>query len=200
MTTHLTTEQLLACREPGLEPGVVAARTHLEACAGCQAELQRLDQVKARLKALPTLRPARDNWALIQQRLRTERRARWRTRLAAGSMAFAAGVALMLMVRTELREDAGQATAIHEAMQRSSQLEQVIQQYNPDTRVVDGQSQLVAGQLEDRIAVLDRELERAQLLEAREREDALLRLWRQRVGLLDALVDVHLTRAQAVGF
>jgi hypothetical protein len=198
--THLTTDELLACREPGLEPGVAQARAHLEGCAECRAELDRLDQVKAQLRALPTLRPARDHWDAVRTRVRAERRQRIMTRAVAGTIAFAAGVALMLMVRTRAMEDAGQEMAITEAMHRSSQLEQVLQQYNPDERVVDGRSQLVAGQLEDRIAVVDRELERAQLLEAREREQELLRLWRQRVGLLDALVDVHLTRAQAVGF
>jgi hypothetical protein len=32
------------------------------------------------------------------------------------------------------------------------------------------------------------------------RETESLRLWRERVGLLDALVDVHVTRAGYVGF
>lgn len=197
---HPTTDQLLACHEPGLEPGVASARAHLEACPECQAELRRLDQVKARLRALPTLRPARDNWPVIRAAAAAERRRRRVVKVLTGSLAFAAGVALMLFLRTRSTQAEGQAMAIDAAMARSSQLEQVIQAYDPDQRVVDGRTQLVAGQLEDRIAVVDRELERAQLLAARDREEALLRLWRQRVGLLDALVDVHLTRAQAVGF
>jgi hypothetical protein len=32
------------------------------------------------------------------------------------------------------------------------------------------------------------------------RQEAALRLWKERVGLLNALVDVHATRARAVGF
>jgi hypothetical protein len=32
------------------------------------------------------------------------------------------------------------------------------------------------------------------------RRQEALRLWRERVGLLNALVDVHVTRARAVGF
>jgi len=39
----------------------------------------------------------------------------------------------------------------------------------------------------------------AQLLRARERDTALLNLYRERIGLLDALMDVHVTRASNVG-
>jgi len=57
----------------------------------------------------------------------------------------------------------------------------------------------MAGELEDRIALVDRQLEMAQLMDPESSETALLRLWRERVGLLDALVDVHLTRASRIG-
>ena len=39
----------------------------------------------------------------------------------------------------------------------------------------------------------------AELLERQPRDDQLLKLWRERVGLLDALVDVHVTSASNVG-
>ena len=45
----------------------------------------------------------------------------------------------------------------------------------------------------------DPQLEMAQLLRARERDTALLNLYRERIGLLDALMDVHVTRASNVG-
>jgi hypothetical protein len=46
---------------------------------------------------------------------------------------------------------------------------------------------------------VDRELEMADLLEHQSRNEQVLKLWRERVGLLDALVDVHVTRASNVG-
>jgi hypothetical protein len=46
---------------------------------------------------------------------------------------------------------------------------------------------------------VDRELEMAELQEQQTRDQQLLKLWRERVGLLDALVDVHVTRASNVG-
>ncbi len=198
--THLSVEQLLACREPGLEPGTAAARAHLDACPACQAEATRLDQRAARLRALPTLRPARDHWTVVRERLTAEGRRRTARRAVSAGLALAAGVALMVLLRGQAGESPGNEVAISEAMARSSQLEQLIQSYNPDQRVTNGRTVQMAGQLEDRIAVLDRELEMAQLRSTADRDDRLLRLWRQRVGLLDALVDVHLTRAQAVGF
>jgi len=198
--THLTVEQLLACREAGQEPGVAAARAHLDACSLCLAEATRLDQRAARLRALPSLRPARDNWTVVRDRLTAQHRRRLVRRAAVAGLALAAGITLVVVLRVQAGAPRHEV-AISEAMTRSSQLEQLIQSYNPDQRVTDGRTVQVAGQLEDRIAVLDRELEMAQLLDVpRDRDDRLLRLWRQRVGLLDALVDVHLTRARAVGF
>jgi hypothetical protein len=91
------------------------------------------------------------------------------------------------------------AMALDQIMAESNRLEAAIQSYNPEARVTDGLTARVAGELENRIARVDRQLELAQMLGAEERDRQLLRLWRERVGLLDALVDVHLTRASRVG-
>jgi hypothetical protein len=84
-------------------------------------------------------------------------------------------------------------------MARSRALETALDRYDPESRVLDGRTAGIAQELEDRIARVDRELEMAELTERRAREGELLRLWRERVGLLDALVDVHVTRASNVG-
>jgi hypothetical protein len=65
--------------------------------------------------------------------------------------------------------------------------------------VLDGRTAGIAQQLEDRIARVDRELEMAERIERQSRDAELLKLWRERVGLLDALVDVLVTRASHVG-
>jgi hypothetical protein len=88
---------------------------------------------------------------------------------------------------------------ISRAMDRSHRLEQALDSYDPDSRVTDGVTAQAAGELEDRIADIDHQLEDAQMLDNSARDDALLRLWRERIGLLDALVDVHVTRASNVG-
>lgn len=198
--SHLTLDQLVALREPGLEPGLASARDHLSACLACQAEAARLDQRSNRLRALPSLRPARDQWPMLQQKLVAERRRRRLRWGAMAGLAAAASVAGVVAVRHRDRHQDAAQLAIDSVMSRSSQLEQLIQSYHPEARVTDGLTARVAGQLEDRIAQVDQQLEVAQLETSRQRDAQLLRLWRQRVGLLDALVDVHLTRASQVGF
>ncbi len=201
--SHLTIDQLVALREPGLEPGDQAARAHLDACDACRGELDRLHQRVARLKALPTLRPARDRWPAVQLQLAAERQASrlQRTRrIAFASLAAAASIALAVSVGgVNGPEPAAATTEISRAMERSRVLEEAIDFYNPDARVLDGRTARVAEEIEDRIASLDRELELLDVTPNAAGETRQLELWRERVGLLDALVDVHVTRASNVG-
>jgi hypothetical protein len=203
---HLTMDTLVSMREPGSEPGQAAAREHLDGCSHCQAELERLHQRVARLKALPTLRPGRDRWPETKARFQADRR-RLRTRVAGlAGLAAAASVALALSVG-ELSE-AGMANPqpvmrvgeLSQVMERSQLLESALNDYNPEGRVLDGGTARIAGELEDRIARLDRELEMAELQSQQQTtNEDLLRLWRERVGLLDALVDVRVARASNAG-
>jgi hypothetical protein len=198
--THLSMAELLALREPASSPGTEAGREHLAACAECRAELDRLHQRVARLKALTSLRPARDQWPVVRDRLRAERRRRQQRWIGVGGLALAASIALALVVSDLVRPKGLVAsTEISEAMARSHDLEQALNSYNPDNRATDGLTARVAGELEDRIGTIDRQLEMAQMLDPQEGQRELLRLWRERVGLLDALVDVHVTRASDVG-
>ena len=199
--THLTIDELVQLREPGLEPGVASLRAHLESCSLCQAEANRLDQRSNRLKALNSLRPARDHWPAIEHKFKVQQRRTLVRRIGWMGLAAAAGFALMLVIRSHrLAQEPVDQVAINEAMQRSQELEQLIHSYNPDARVVDGRTVRVAGELEDRIALVDQQLEVARQLNVGRRDHEMLGLWRQRVGLLNALVDVHMTRASAVGY
>lgn len=200
MSAHLSLEQLLALREPGVEPGTTEARDHLDRCAACAEEFRRLEQRAARLRALPALRPSRDQWAAVQGRLAAERRRRWARWAGVGSVALAASLLAAVVVRdlaAPARLEA--STELGSVMAQSRVLEEAIRAYGPEARVVDGYTAAVAGQLEERIARLDRELESSQFLDEAERQDVMVQLWRERVGLLDALVDVHLASASNVG-
>ncbi|HET8762414.1 MAG TPA: hypothetical protein VFM12_03310 [Gemmatimonadales bacterium] len=204
--THLSMEQLLALREPASEPGQLALREHVASCSTCSAEFDRLHQRTARLKALPVLRPARDMWAPVALRRRAEARARRLRRGALMGLAAAASIAAVVLVGPHVlpshTNDGGvTAAAIQEAQAQSATLEQVLDAYNPNGRVINGRTAGVAQVLEDRIAQVDQRLQAAEmapdpLMQDQERLD----LWRQRVGLMDALVDVHVTRASSVGF
>jgi hypothetical protein len=200
VSAHLSLEQLIELREPGVEPGTAEARAHLAACATCAEEFRRLEQRAARLRALPALRPSRDHWRAVQARLDAERRQR-RVRWAGmGSVALAASLLAAVVVRDLTAPAPLEAsTELGSVMAQSRMLEEAIRAYGPEARVVDGYTATVAGELEERIARLDRQLESSQFLEADERHDVMVQLWRERVGLLDALVDVHLASASNVG-
>ncbi len=197
--SHLSMDALLSLRETGLEPGDAAARDHLQACAACQAELERLHQRVARLKALPALRPSRDRWPQVAARVRAERRERQMRVGGLIGLAAAASIAIAVTLGTSSSGPQVRNPEIAQAMERSQALESALSQYDPDARVLDGRTAGIAEELEDRIARVDHELEMAELQERQRGDDQLLRLWRERVGLLDALVDVHVTRASNVG-
>lgn len=207
---HLTMDELLALREPGREPGVAAARAHVEACAACRAELDRLDQRVARLRALPALRPARDGWPAVQARLAAERRVRVVRWAGVAGLAAAAAAVLVVSVRRDpaLAERqlvaasslAAEPATLDSMKARSQALEAVVGRFEPGQGVVDGRTARLAAELEDRIATVDAQLQTVDLLpDAAERVNRSLPLWRERVGLLGALVDVHVTRASNVG-
>jgi DNA repair exonuclease SbcCD ATPase subunit len=197
--THLSMEALLSLREPGTEPGVAAAREHLDQCSVCQAELDRLHQRVARLKALPALRPSRDRWPDTAARFRAERLRRRTRQVGLAGLAAAASVALALTVLDRPQPVETNPNQITQAMERSQALESALSEYNSEARVLDGRTARIAQELEDRIALLDRRLEMTELSPEQARDQELLRLWRERVGLLDALVDVHVTRASNAG-
>jgi hypothetical protein len=197
--THPSLEALLNLREPGAEPGVAATREHVDQCPHCQAEVDRLHQRVARLKALAPLRPGRDRWPETAARFRADRRRR-RTRVVGFTgLAAAASVVLALSVGRLSHPIAANAEQLSQAMERSRALESALSAYNPEGRVLDGRTAGIAQELEDGIARVDRELEVAELSRQQARDEELLKLWRERVGLLDALVDVHVTRASNAG-
>ena len=202
--THLTMEQLLALREPGLEPGVQGWRDHAEACELCRAELDRLDQRVARLRALPALAPARNRFAEVRARAQADRRRRRAVVFSLSGLALAATVALAVVLSPGAAGTPAPALTdqqeLEDIIARSQSLEGAIQAYDPDRRVTDGRTAMVAASLEERLALVDRQLQMVDFADQSVRQQEALRLWRERVGLLNALVDVHVTRARAVGF
>jgi hypothetical protein len=208
---HLTMDELLELREPGLEPGTAAAREHFAACPVCQAESDRLDQRVARLKALPAPRPARDQFPLVRSRFVAEQRKRRIYVGGAGALALAAVLALAVVLRPDDRglpvRLGGVTPALEESnelsrvMARSQQLEETLRRYDVENRSIDGRTATIAARLEDQLGTLDRQIEVLGAIERfdPERQMHRLRLWRERVGLLDALVDVHVTRASYAG-
>lgn len=190
---HCTMEDLGALRAGEAS---VWARRHITTCATCQAELELLYQRVSQLKALPALRPPRDRWPAVQATLRAERSRRRRTVGAwSGSLALAAALAGILLVQPW--SQGGKLHAeLSQAKQQSATLEDSLQQYDIEGRVLSGRAAAVVAELEDRISAIDGTLAQRQL-ETQEAE--LVKLWQQRVDLMRELKNVRATRARYVG-
>lgn len=188
---HCTMDDLLALQS---SEGAAWARQHVEDCAACRAELDALYQRVAGLKALPALRPPRDRWNVVRAAVVAERAHR-RRRWGSLGLAAAAGLAGILVIRP-IVGDKVYADELAQAKQQSAQLESTLRAYDNDGRVVSGRSAALCAQLEEQIAALDGQLTQSAL---DEQDRALLDLWRQRVGLMQQLVTVKVTRAAYVG-
>lgn len=185
---HCTMDDLVALRDGA---GSVWARKHVPACPACQAELDGLYQRVAQLKALPAVRPARDRWPLVRAGLRAERQDR---RRVVGALGLAAAAVLAAVIVFRPTNSYGEDLA--RAKDASAQLESRLQDLQPGSRVMSGRAAALAATLEDQIAVIDRELARTQ---AAARDAQLVKLWQQRVDLMNQLYTVHVTRAAYVG-
>jgi hypothetical protein len=192
-TRHGTGEELLALRDG---EGSAWTREHVAVCARCAAELERLQQVRARLRALPSFAPPRDVWPVVLQGARVERR---RSRISGWSGAVAAA-AVVVLAFTVLRHSAPpppEDLALQKAMAESAAMEQMFQSLHPDRRALNGQAAGVVADLEDQLARVDAALNDTTTW--RSDPVRVAGLWKQRAGLLSALVDVHQTRATVAG-
>jgi hypothetical protein len=189
---HGTIEELLALRDG---EGSAWVREHVAMCVACAAELRRLEQVRAELRALPSFAPPRDRWRVVEGTLRRERRIR-RVSLSAGVLA-AAAVVVLSFVGLRGPSPSPDDAALQQAMAESATMEQVFKALRPDQRALSGQTASVVADLEARLARVDAALSDPSAVRAA--PDRIAELWKQRAGLLSALVDVHETRATYAG-
>lgn len=206
MDTHLTMEELLAARAGEATPAV---RAHLDECDVCRRASDALAQRIAALRALPARRPPRDRWPIIRDGGRAIRRRRRLRRLGVG-LATAATLALAAVGVRAWRGNASSgtvaeavqpATEIAQLVQQSQALEAQLRQYDPVGRVVNGRTASAVADLENRIATVDAGITHVgSAPRAPDNEAQLVNLWRDRVDLMHALVNVHETNATYVGF
>jgi hypothetical protein len=191
---HATAEELLALRDG---EGHVWTKAHVETCAACGAELYRLEQVRAQLRALPAFAPPRDRWTVVAERAKRERRTR-RFSGVAGLAAAAALGGLLLVAVQGTRPDALEAeTTLRSAMARSQAMEQVLQGVDPDSRALGGDAAGAVLALQRRLETIDARL--GDPSEWGNDPDRQAQLWNERAGLLSALVDVHTTHVAYAG-
>jgi len=190
---HATLDELLALRDG---EGSGWSREHVADCSVCATELARLEQVRSQLRALPSFAPPRDVWPVVQRAAQADRR---RRRISAWSGALAAA-AIAVLAFTLLRPSAKVApedVALQKAMAESAAMEQMFESLHPDRRALSGQAASVVADLEDQLAQVDAALNDTSTW--RGSPERVAGLWKQRAGLLSALVDVHETRASVAG-
>lgn len=198
MRKHCTMTELLAIRDG---EGTTWTRAHVDECHFCRQELELLYQRVSALRSLPAHRPPRDRWTVIREQAVRDRRGRTVRRVGFGTLALAAGIALLIGVRAVdfpggASSDADpQLTAL---MTQSRELEATLRSYGTDGRVLNGRAAGIIADLEDRIALVDAGIN--QVGAGGGPPDQLIGLWQDRVDLMDALVSAHVTRAAYVGF
>ncbi|MDH4043211.1 MAG: hypothetical protein OEY20_10170 [Gemmatimonadota bacterium] len=197
MRKHCTMAELLAVRDG---EGTAWARTHVGDCPYCQNELDLLYRRVSELRALPAHRPPRDRWTVVREQAQRERRRRTVQRTGWSALALAAAVALLIGVRSVAFQDHGPVTSpeLEQLIAQSRNLEATLRTYDPEGRVLNGRAAGIVADLEDRIALVDAGINQV-TTRGGARED-LIGLWRDRVDLMDALVNAHVTRATYVGF
>ncbi len=204
MLRHCTMAELLEAQH-GM--GSTAVRNHLEECEACRVELDRLHQRVASLKALPSLHAPRDRWPVVREAVVAGRRRQWNRRVMLAGLAAAAVLTLAVGVPRIIQHEptAVEGTAsvtylgdIESLVGESHRLEEVLSVVDRNGRVVDGLTASAIADLEDRIALIDVGIERATAMRASSPQVAAL--WRQRIALMDVLVNVHVGRVTYEGF
>lgn len=194
MLRHCTIDELLELRDGG---GTDACRAHVAQCEACGAELERLYQRRAALKALSGMTPPRDRWPVVRDAVMAQRRRTRRWWTAGAGVVAAAVVALVVGVNAVSPVASGDPqAALDSLVQRSNELDQTLRVVSAERRVMDGLTALTIAELEDRVAAVDSALARGGTLP----RDEMQTLWHERVNLMQALVTSHVRRVSYVGF
>ncbi len=214
MLRHCSIEELIEVRNGH---GSYGARTHVGECEECRDELDKLHQRVASLKALPSLNAPRNRWPAVRSRLVADRRRVWWLR---GGWAAAATIALLVGGNAVMGGPAAleesmvaqrgvaplppqmlvvpSAPVVRSLVVQSRYLDEALEVLTAERRVMNGLTALAIADLEDRILVIDTRLldARREVMYRRE----LLNLLRQRVLLMDELINTHARSATYVGF
>jgi hypothetical protein len=215
MLRHCSIQELLEVRNG---EGSLGARTHVDECARCRDELDRIHQRVAALKALPSLNAPRDRWSVVRQSIVDQRRRIWLVRtgwVAAAGIALALGANGLLSWPAAAPEQS--ELEIQQLVTQAAQLDSQLVAVVSRPRVVNGLAAIAIVDLEDQISVVDnriglidgrvlealvarennaggRELDAHVLRMIAERgavEQQLRQLLQERIILMDALVNTH---------
>jgi hypothetical protein len=185
---HATFKELLNLRDGA--PVAAEVARHVSACAACQAQLARLDELKRKLQQLPQYAPPPHVWRAIRaemERAVPRRSHRYAALSAAATVLIAVSLAVLEVPRHETAVRSEEA--LGRLVTRSQQLEDLLQHLPPRPSVERAATSATIDDLQSKIQLLDVQLSAAA---AREGDhEQVRRLWGTRVQLLHSLIDVR---------
>ncbi len=174
------------------------ADPHVATCAACRAGLERLRRVREGLAALPGFAPPTVAWSSIRARAATAAvTPRWAMPAAAASVLVAMAAVGLLVGQPRPAVTPAAAPGgppVNALVAESTRLEALLSQL-PEARTTRLGTAYTVAAIEDRLALVDDRIT-AVTLEAYAPEVAE-DLWRERVTLMNSLVQVQYARALA---
>ncbi len=192
---HLSLQELLELEDAAARP---EAREHLALCDQCASEQKALAARRARLRALPEVRPNTDRWPAIERALRADRR---RRQVSWGALAMAATIAFLVVALALWRQPSpprpaplaekpvekpgGNPSELAQLTDRSDALEAKLQQM-PEPSALSMGAAATLVDLEDRLAFIDKCIE--QLRRGSGSPVEISALYKTRVEILQELI------------
>jgi len=158
-----------------------------------------MNEWSTRLSALPGFAPPVAGWPAVlaaQKRREGSLSSRWPLALAAALLAVAVGLGGWLQTTQRdlaLVSGAAAALPVSEAVRAENERLEWLLATLPEPRAMRGSTAFTVAEIEDRLAFVDDRLSRV-MLEPNAPERAE-QLWRERVGLMNSLVQVRYTDA-----
>jgi len=206
---HAHLNELLSLRDG--EPVDQQAAAHAEGCALCAQRLAHLQSIRQRLRTLPdVVASGRDGWAEVERRI-VERAQAPRRRLRIGLAAAAASVAsLAVLAGLRLQDGARQnpeafarlgaevaadpQLKIAELQRQSLELEAILAALPERPAVERAATALPIETLEAQVQWVDHRLSEFEATETVDPEAE--QLWRDRIGIMNSLVQLRYVEAQ----
>lgn len=212
---HANTEQLLSLRDG--EPVAAEIHSHVDQCGRCRRELSGLSEMRRTLRGLPPVEPPRGLWRTVAlgSLQPPPHRFQWTSALAIAA-SFVLGLALLMRLggddadpskaplettpaaSTERLSPAANGVSLAALQTRSRRLEALRAALPRQPGVERAGTAMTIADLEDRIALVDLRLNAADTIGLSQAQRQAL--WKERVNLMQSLVQVEYARLQRPGY
>lgn len=207
---HARIDHLLNLRDG--EPVDLAVRSHVESCTECARTKAEIETVRRRLAALPAVDPSADGWARLRARIDAQSRPAV-PRRRGGAVAIAASCAMLGVLAGMLLRETGPGVpelvarpaavvlpqtldSIEELRDRSRVLEEVLAALPARPTVERAGTAVPIDTLQAQVQWVDHQLSVSGAAHAA--PDLRERLWRERVEIMNTLVQLRYVEAQRV--